>query len=247
VARLTEGVGARKCIGILQPVYLPWIGYFEQIDYVDHFVFQDDVQYTKNDWRNRNRICSKSGPTWLITPVKRDGLHTRLHESRIDYGRNWARKQILTISQAYPSSPFIAPVISMLLEAFEARPERLTDLTIPLIERLSAHLSIASSFSRASDVPRAPGADLTARLLEIAEAHDATDLYLGAKGVAYVDTGFLAQNGVSVTFQYFTHPEYPQSGPEFHSHMSIVDYIASVGPDGVRLWLDDLPKFSSLA
>ncbi|WP_417487149.1 WbqC family protein [Maricaulis sp.] len=245
MARRSDDARAKKCIGILQPVYLPWIGYFEQIEYVDHFVFQDDVQYTKNDWRNRNRICTKAGPTWLIVPVKRDGLHTRLHESRIDYGRNWARKQILTISQAYASSPFVAPVIAMLQEAFEAQPERLTDLTIPLIERLSSHLSIASTFSRASDVPRAPDADLTARLLEIAQANDATDLYLGAKGVAYVDTGFLAQNGVSVTFQDFVHPEYSQNGPEFHSHMSILDYIASVGPAGVRHWLDSLPKFGA--
>ncbi|WP_323760973.1 WbqC family protein [Maricaulis sp.] len=234
-----------RCIGILQPVYLPWIGYFEQIDYVDHFVFQDDVQYTKNDWRNRNRICTKSGPTWLIVPVKRDGLSTRLHETRIDYGRNWARKQILTVRQAYSSSPYIDPVIAMLESAFDARPDRLTDLTIPLIEQLAGHLSIAGTFSRASDIPRAPDADLTGRLLEIAKAHAATDLYLGAKGIAYVDTQFLGQNGVAVTFQNFIHPTYKQHGADFQSHMSMLDYIANVGPAGVRQWLDTLPKFGS--
>ncbi|KKS24749.1 MAG: hypothetical protein UU81_C0002G0004 [Microgenomates group bacterium GW2011_GWC1_41_8] len=60
-------------IVILQPSYLPWLGYFDQIAKTDIFVFYDDVLYTKNDWRNRNRIKSPQGAIWLTIPVSLPG------------------------------------------------------------------------------------------------------------------------------------------------------------------------------
>src|SRR5258706_13867536 len=59
-----------KRLTILQPSYLPWIGYFDQIDKSDVFVFFDEVLYTKNDWRNRNRIKTSQGTQWLTIPVE---------------------------------------------------------------------------------------------------------------------------------------------------------------------------------
>lgn len=56
-------------IAILQPSYIPWLGYFDQINRVDTFIFYDDVLYTKNDWRNRNKIKTANGTTWLTIPV----------------------------------------------------------------------------------------------------------------------------------------------------------------------------------
>jgi hypothetical protein len=233
----------RRCIGVLQPVFLPWIGYFDQINYVDHFVFQDDVQYTAQDWRNRNRVLSASGPTWLVVPVKRDGLATRLCDARIHYGPPWIRKHLTTVRQAYSKSKSVDLLCDVLNKAFDERPEKLVELTIPLIARLRDLMSIQTSFSRASDIPSTDNVDLTGRLLEIATAHEATDLYLGAKGTAYVDTEFLADAGVAVEFQNFEHPVYDQGRGEFVSHMSIIDFIAALGPDDAADYFRNLPKF----
>ncbi len=67
-SRDTPAVGG--VLGVLQPVYLPWLGYFEQIAVTDHFVLLDDVQYTKQDWRNRNRVKTAQGATWMTVPVR---------------------------------------------------------------------------------------------------------------------------------------------------------------------------------
>ena len=63
-----------KKIAILQSNYIPWKGYFDLINMVDEFIIYDDVQYTKNDWRNRNKIKTSQGIQWLSIPVRQENL-----------------------------------------------------------------------------------------------------------------------------------------------------------------------------
>ena len=121
-------------IGILQPVYLPWLGYFEQISRVDHFVFQDDVQYTKQDWRNRNQIKTQSGALWITVPVKHAPHNTRLNQIEISYlERSWVQKQVRRLRQDYARAPYVTPVVDVIQEILESRPRLLVDLTIKLV------------------------------------------------------------------------------------------------------------------
>lgn len=81
-----------KRVGILQPGYIPWVGFFEQIYKTEIFVIYDDVQYTKKDWRNRNRIKTKDGIIWLNVPViTKRHFHQKIREARIDYSQNWIK------------------------------------------------------------------------------------------------------------------------------------------------------------
>ena len=96
-------------IGILQPVFLPWLGYFEQMARVDHFVFLDDVQYTAQDWRNRNRIKTASGSIWLTVPVKGHPLGALIRGIEINQEQKWLRKHLLSIEQNYRNCPHFQP------------------------------------------------------------------------------------------------------------------------------------------
>ena len=88
-----------KTIGILQPSYIPWIGYFDQINKCDVFVLYDDVQYDKNGWRNRNKIKTANGPVWLTIPVLTKGKpDQKLCDIKIDNKYNWREKHIKTIT-----------------------------------------------------------------------------------------------------------------------------------------------------
>jgi hypothetical protein len=218
-------------LGILQPVYLPWLGYFEQIGKVDHFVFQDDVQYTTHDWRNRNQIKAQNGGLWLIVPVKRAPLDTRLDQIEICYERSWIHKQIRSMKINYAKAPFVTPVVDVIEEMLESRPKLLVDLTMKLVAIHAKELRLNTSLSRSSDIPRAPNAGLNQRILEIAVAHEATHLYLGAKARDYVLPEFFAPHGITLEFQDFVHPVYPQQHGEFLSHMSVIDYLMNVPPD----------------
>src|SRR5256885_16859182 len=102
-----SGVQSMNCV-ILQPSYIPWKGYFHQIQKADVFVFYDDVQYDKHGWRNRNRIKTAAGPRWLTEA----GLHRGnvehaipIKDIRIDAHADWPRKQLLTLELSYPKAP----------------------------------------------------------------------------------------------------------------------------------------------
>lgn len=82
-----------KKIAILQPNYLPWKGVFDIMNQVEIFVFLDDVQYTEQDWRNRNIIKTKYGDKWIIIPVKNSNRSGQLiSEAKIDNRSNWQKK-----------------------------------------------------------------------------------------------------------------------------------------------------------
>ena len=88
-------------IGIIQSNYLPWRGYFDFIDDVDLFVIYDDMQYTKNDWRNRNRIKTPQGPAWVTIPIKQLSVNQLIQDTVIDYRKDWRRKHLASIYHNY--------------------------------------------------------------------------------------------------------------------------------------------------
>src|SRR5262249_16586918 len=97
-----------KTLAVLQPSYLPWIGFFDQLFRSDIFVIYDDVQYDKNGWRNRNRIKAPDGPHWLTVPVRSKNLSKQLIQNvEIDNSRPWVRKHIGSLRQCYSKASFV--------------------------------------------------------------------------------------------------------------------------------------------
>src|SRR6185436_12370323 len=90
---------------VLQSNYLPWRGYFDLIQNADVFVFYDEVQYTKNDWRNRNRICSKNGVQWLTIPISRDAVKLKISEVHLPDAR-WQEDHFQTLRHSYKPARF---------------------------------------------------------------------------------------------------------------------------------------------
>ena len=94
-------------VGILQPSYLPWLGFFQQIDYCDVFVLYDDVQFEKGSWRNRNRIIGKNDTIWLTVPVLTKGLGPQsLQEVKINNREKWKKRHKTSIGQCYSKTPY---------------------------------------------------------------------------------------------------------------------------------------------
>ena len=245
----------RKTIVILQPVYLPWLGYFEQMAYADHFVFYDEVQYTRQDWRNRNRIATNDGPLWLTVPVRRPRLDTPINEVEIDDSKNWRKKHLRAIYYNYKDLGHFMPLYGAIETLLSKEWVHLCALDIALIDCLRGHLDIHSETSLASRVPKDP--DLHAsgptdagerkthqrnlRLIEICRHNGATRFYEGAKGADFIDTALFRRHGVEVVFQDYRHPVYPQRRPCFLSHMSALDLIMNTGPKAREIILSSPP------
>lgn len=219
-----------KILGILQPCYLPWLGFFEQMAMVDHFVLLDDVQYTRQDWRNRNRIKTSSGVIWLTVPIQRRSHKALLNEIMINDETRWQRRHLRSIAQSYSKCPFFQPLYADLEREIAGSRGSLVDLDCRLIRLLAGYLDIDVSLSFASEVPKlAEGRN--ERIRELLRAHRAICFYEGASGRDYLDVELLNRAGIGVVFQDYRHPVYRQVHGDFVSHLSAIDLIMNTGPE----------------
>src|SRR5438093_8279424 len=94
-----------RSVAIVQSNYIPWKGYFDMIAAVDEFILYDDVQYTRRDWRNRNKIKTASGVQWLTIPVEVKGKYTQRVRDVVVSEPAWARTHWRTLLHQYAAAP----------------------------------------------------------------------------------------------------------------------------------------------
>jgi hypothetical protein len=209
----------------------------------DLFVYLDDVQYDSRGWRNRNRIKTPAGPSWLTIPVLHKGsqaLGTEIREIEICWDSDWPRKHWTSIRHAYARAPFFAEYAPLLEEFYARRDTRLADFTIDLSTALARRLGIERTrFIRSSTL--AVTGDRTGRLLEILRRVGATEYISGPAARAYLDRDRLETAGIRVRYMTYDYPEYPQLYPPYDPQVSILDLLFMVGPDASRYIWDPAP------
>lgn len=219
-------------IVILQSNYLPWKGYFDLIHDADVFVFYDQVQYTKNDWRNRNRLYSKNGLHWLTIPIPKSATKLTIEEVALPDG-NWPKKHWQSIQTTYGSAPHWADVQQLLQPVYaDMHFETLSQLNRFLIERLAKALGCNTRFVDVADLD-AQGDRIT-RLVDIVQKLDGNHYISGPAAKCYLDGNehFFSDAGIKLSFKdYSGYPPYPQFGEPFEHGVSVIDLIAHVGLD----------------
>ncbi|SCA63866.1 Uncharacterized protein Rv1507c [Chlamydiales bacterium SCGC AG-110-M15] len=221
---------------ILQPSYLPWQGYFAQIAKADIFVFLDNVQYTKGDWRNRNRILNSNGTTqYLSVPVHFRHSMQSICEVEIDHRHRWVDKHVRSLFFSYRHTPFFNEVLELVKSKLENKQKLLSDLNISLIQHICEYMEFsACEFVRASDLPIF-SSHPTRRLLEICQHFNASNYLTGSKASDYLDELAFSSLGVELEYLGDIHPEYAQNKEIFCSHLSILDLLFRLGLDARKL------------
>lgn len=223
------GTGAdEKTLVVLQPGYLPWLGFFDQMRRCSTFVLYDDVQYDKGGWRNRNRIKSKDGPLWLTVPVlTKRRFGQRLLDVEIDTTRPWARSHLRSVRQCYAMAPYIDRYLPELSEVLSRPWDRLVELDIALIALMADWLGLERHVVRSSEVAiRGSGSE---RLVELCRHFGATHYLTGDAARAYLDMSLFVERGITVHWHGFRHPTYPQQHGEFVPYLSTVDLVLNCG------------------
>lgn len=220
---------------ILQPSYIPWRGYFDQIRRADLFIFYDDVQYDKHGWRNRNQIKTAQGKQWLTIPVHSAGVTQGrpIREIEIDWSRPWAGSHWKALTFAYARAPYFRRYAEV-LEPFYQRHDRfLADFTIPLTIALSRELGIAHTrFLRSSELEGITG-EKTDRLIQILQRVGATSYLSGPSARDYLEPEKFAAAGIPFEYMEYRYPEYPQLYPPYDPHVSILDLLFMTGPQAL--------------
>ena len=225
----------RRVLAVLQPGYLPWLGYFDQANRSDIFVHYDDVQYDKHGWRNRNRVKSTQGePHWLSVPVLHSGKDwPRVVDVEIDQRSSWSRKHLGTLQQFYGKAPFFKAYYPEIESVLSTPFAKLVDLDLALTEKLFALLGLKRRTERSSTLG-VPG-EKTERLIALCQRFEATHYLTGDAARDYLDVAAFTRVGVKVVWQEYQHPEYPQGPLAFVPYLSIVDLLLNCGPESLRV------------
>jgi hypothetical protein len=214
---------------INQSNYLPWKGYFDLMHDADVFVFYDDVQFTKNDWRNRNLIKTAGGPLWLSVPVGRS-LSRRICDVVIAHDA-WQRTHWKSLRQWYGRAPFFDRYRPWLEHVYlERRWERLSALNQALTRWMAGELGVAVRFMDSTELLPPCGSGQR-RILQLLTGLGADHYISGPAGRAYLDEQAFAAAGIRLTWKdYSGYPEYPQFFPPFEHHVSALDLLFHTGP-----------------
>jgi len=217
---------------ILQPSYLPWRGYFHQIQRADVFVFYDCVQYDKRGWRNRNRIKTAQGTQWLTVPVQAKGSQregTPIAEIPIVWDDAWNEKHWRAIELNYRRAPFFEKYAGVLRQIFARHDRWLADLACFSTELLAGELGIGGvQFVRSSTLPGA--GNKTERLLSILKHLGATHYISGPSARDYLEETLFGEAGIGLEYMEYDYPDYPQLHGPFEPQVSVLDLLLNTGP-----------------
>jgi hypothetical protein len=221
---------AHKCVAIVQSSYIPWKGYFDLIRAADEFILLDDVQFTKRDWRSRNRIKTKDGLCWLTIPVNTSGRYQQRIMDTTIADPSWAERHWQTIHSAYARTPFFDACAPQVRDAYHrCTSDRLSEVNRTLTECVCQLLGITTPIRWSSEYH--PHEGRNERLIDLCVKSGATDYLSGPSARGYVDEAAFGAAGVNVHFvDYSGYREYPQPYPPFEHAVSALDLLFCTGP-----------------
>jgi hypothetical protein len=225
-----------KKVAILQSNYIPWKGYFDLINSVDEFIFYDEMQYTKRDWRNRNKIKTSNGSIWLSIPVNDKGFqqnHQQIKDTTIA-DSSWAKKHWDTISQNYKKTPFFKEYKDVFEKLYLEKEEKfLCDVNYKFIIAINNLLGINTKLSFSTDYKLIEGK--TERLLDLVKQADGTEYISGPAAKDYIVEKIFNEANVKLTWaNYAGYQEYNQLYPPFEHGVSIIDLIFNEGNNATK-------------
>lgn len=220
-----------KKVLITQSNYIPWKGYFDAIAQVDEFIVFDEMQYTKRDWRNRNKIKTPQGLKWLSIPVQVKGKYfQKINETEVS-DPEWGRDHWNIIEANYKQAPHFALVSDLVKDLyFSPDSTNLSAINLAFIQRISEFLGIETSISYSRNFELVEGK--TERLVSLCQQVDATAYYTGPAAKDYMDEALFATAGIAIHYlDYSGYKTYPQLHGDFEHGVSILDLLFNCGED----------------
>ena len=224
-----------KTASIMQPTYLPWLGYFDLTNRSDIFVFLDTVQLDKRSWQQRNRIKTPNSEIMLTVPVFTKGqFNQEIRDVQIDVSQRFQKKHFNSIQLNYKNSKYYKLYIGELEEIFFSKISRLANLNIKLIKWLSSKIGIKTKFISSSELD--VSGSKTELLINICMKINANHYLspIGTKG--YIEKNNLFTNsGIQLSYQDYQHPTYNQLFGDFIPYLSVIDLLFNEGEKSLEI------------
>ena len=216
-------------LSILQPSFIPWIGYFDIIRKSDFVIFLDHVQFNKRSWQQRNSIKTSNGSLFLTVPVlTKSKFHQKINEVKIDNTKNFIESHLKSIHQNYSKTKYFDKYFNKIQDIYEKKEEFLIDLNMNLIlmilEEIFAY-KLKFEFSSRLNI----NSKKSNLILDICKCYK-TKKYLSAKGSEnYLKKNDFKKENIDLVFNEFIHPTYNQLSGKFIKNLSIIDLLFNCG------------------
>lgn len=231
-------IKSRAC-AVMQPTYLPWLGYFDLIVNVNDFHFLDDVKFNKSSYHHQNKILSSNGDIFLSVPTHaiKGRMNSMIKDVKIDKSKNWKKKQLKSIEQSYRKAPYFNNIFDKVESVLLSDIDKLSKLNIMLIKLFSSMLNVKTNFHLTSQMKNLTD-NKVQRLLDICQSRECNYYYSPKGSLDYLDTvenkALFEEFGISIYFQEFKMIPYQQNQKEFVPYMSILDALMYCGAEGTR-------------
>lgn len=216
-------------VGVIQSCFIPWRGYFDFMRSVDVFVFYDDVQYSKNSWRNRNRIKTPDGPRWITVPVRHRSLSQLICETEIDERSDWRSSHFRLWRDSYASARYFEDVLPLLGDLGRTETWTLSELNVRLTRAVAGYLGIKTPTIMSTEF-KCSGSS-TGRLIDLLKKAGATTYLSGPSADEYLDKEQFRRAGICLEYKSYDYAPYPQLWGAFEGAVSVLDLIANCGPE----------------
>ena len=226
----------------MQPYYLAWYGFFEQIKLTDIYVFYDDVQYVKRSLMNRVSIETPRGPKWLTIPLSNVHQRELICNVHCHDESNWRKDHLNQLSINYREALYYQEMYNLASDILLFSGEKLSDVTISGIKKICQYYNLTNnkSFYLSSDL-KIPGLS-TERLVNISRELGADKYLTGMGALNYLDYHLFEKNNIEVEFINYARTEYPQASSIFNPYVSILDLIAFTGKNGLK-YFNSIPVY----
>lgn len=223
-----------KKIAISQSNYIPWKGYFDLIDRVDEFVFLEDVDFTRRDWRTRNTIKTDVGPKMLSIPVKKRPRGTKIYEIEMASTSRWREEHNLVLKNSYKKAKHFDSYSHLLIDIYQSAPATLlSEFNIFVIKEICKTLGIKCKFVNSKDLGVVGKKD--EKLIGICKELSATNYLSGPAAKAYINPDRFNEAGITLEYIDYSYSQYDQLHGEFDHHVSVLDLIFNCGPAALEL------------
>ena len=219
-------------IVITQSNYIPWKGYFDLINYADKFIFFDEVQYTRRNWRNRNLLNDGKNKKWITLPVNNKGNYNEKISNIVVKDENWVNHHLKIFKHYYSKSEFFNEAYEFLQEVYsKIDSNNLSLINIHIIKSISKYLNLNCKFENSKTINQNKE-DASERLVEICKSQKSTIYVTGPSARNYLNEKIFLNNDIKIEwFDYGETKNYKQQSASFIKNLSIVDCIMNCGTD----------------
>ena len=237
-------------LAIMQPYFMPYIGYFQAMAAVDKYLLYDKVAFIKKGWINRNRIYIQNVGTQFITiPLKNKSSFTNILDVQIDNTTDWRSKMLNLIYYNYKRSPFFDVVYPLMENSIKQSSELISEYNFVVLNQIATFLDINTPIELCTD-PMYEGIEEQLakyddsllrkydRIKFICQANNADNYINPIGGQELYDKQIFAQQGITLNFVQTQVIPYPQLAPEFIPNLSIIDVLMHNGKAGTKQLLN---------